>query len=72
MVGNVWEWCSSLQADYPYRADDGREDLAAEGWRALRGGSWLDHEWGVRAGRRLSGQPDRASHNTGFRAVQEI
>ncbi|HKZ86550.1 MAG TPA: SUMF1/EgtB/PvdO family nonheme iron enzyme [Anaerolineae bacterium] len=72
MVGNVWEWCSSLHADYPYRADDGREDLAAEGWRALRGGSWLDHEWGVRAARRLSGQPDYVSHNTGFRVAREV
>jgi len=72
MVGNVWEWCSSLYASYPYRADDGRENLAAEGWRALRGGSWLDHEWGVRAARRLRGQPDYVSHNTGFRVAREV
>ena len=72
MTGNVWEWCSSLHAEYPYRADDGREDLAAEGWRALRGGSWLDYEWGARAARRLSGQPDYMSRNTGFRVAQNV
>lgn len=72
MVGNVWEWCSSLFIDYPFKQDDGREDLAADGWRVLRGGSWMDHEWGVRAARRLSGNPSTISHNTGFRVVREI
>ena len=71
MVGNVWEWCSTLHADYPYRADDSREDLAAEGWRTLRGGSWLDYEWGARCARRLSGQPDYVSRNTGFRVARD-
>ncbi|GIS70858.1 MAG: hypothetical protein CM1200mP10_04350 [Candidatus Neomarinimicrobiota bacterium] len=41
--------------EYPYQVDDGREDLTASGWRVLPGGSWMDHEWGVRAARRLSG-----------------
>lgn len=72
MVGNVWEWCSSLNAGYPYRPDDGREALAAEGWRVLRGGSWFDHEWGVRSARRLSSQPDYVSHNTGFRVAKGL
>ncbi len=44
----------------------------AEGWRVLRGGSWFDHEWGVRLARRLGGQPDSVSHNTGFRVARQV
>jgi formylglycine-generating enzyme required for sulfatase activity len=72
LIGNVWEWCSSLYADYPYNAADGREDLDAAGWRVLRGGSWFDAEWGARSARRLSGRPDAPSRNTGFRVVREV
>ncbi len=40
MTGNVNEWTSSLYAAYPYRKDDGREDLKADGPRVLRGGTY--------------------------------
>ena len=39
MAGNVWEWVQSEYRDYPYQADDGREDLDGRtNVRVLRGG----------------------------------
>jgi formylglycine-generating enzyme required for sulfatase activity len=55
MAGNVWEW-----------VDDATEEGA---WRAVRGGSYLDHAWGVCAARALAADPDRATATTGFRLV---
>ena len=40
MAGNVWEWTHSLWRDYPYKADDGREDEKDIGPRVLRGGAF--------------------------------
>ena len=51
MAGNVWEWCSSKKGDYvsghctrsynyPYDADDGRENLELGASRVLRGGCY--------------------------------
>jgi formylglycine-generating enzyme required for sulfatase activity len=57
MAGNVWEWV----------ADPPDED----GWRRLRGGSYLDHAWGVRAARSLPADPARPTATTGFRIAAD-
>ena len=48
----------------------GSRDRTEDGaWRAVRGGSYLDHAWGVRAARVLAADPARATPTTGFRLV---
>ncbi len=72
MSGNVWEWTSSLMKPYPYKADDGREDLDVLGNRIARGGSW--HLFGgnsgnVRVDTRLKLDPGYYGGYVGFRCV---
>jgi len=67
MAGNVWEWTSSLYVRYPYRADDGREDLSVPEARVLRGGSWLDSADRARCAARRSYIPAYHSRIHGFR-----
>jgi formylglycine-generating enzyme required for sulfatase activity len=57
LAGNVWEWVSDAPDD--------------DGWRTVRGGSYLDHAWGVRASRALSADPARATPTTGFRIAKD-
>ena len=66
MAGNVWEWCSSLYQPYPYRADDGREDVTASAYRVLRGGSWSSDRYDARCACRYRGDPDNR-YFIGFR-----
>jgi formylglycine-generating enzyme required for sulfatase activity len=71
MHGNVWEWTQSALKAYPYRVDDGRNDLAASNRRVVRGGSWYDRPQRCRSAFRLSHQPYHAVFNVGFRLVME-
>jgi formylglycine-generating enzyme required for sulfatase activity len=53
-AGNVWEWVSG---DGP------------DGWGTVRGGSYLDTAWGLRASRVQPADPERATNTTGFRVA---
>jgi formylglycine-generating enzyme required for sulfatase activity len=70
MVGNVWQWTSSLDKPYPYNPNDGREDLQAPGLRVTRGGSWLFGGVVARAAMRNGFEPTNASLSIGFRCAQ--
>lgn len=78
MAGNVWEWCSSLYAYYPYRADDGREDLTADGPRVIRGGGWDSQRDFLRTTNRHRKHPNvfesrfRFPSNVGFRVAVSV
>jgi formylglycine-generating enzyme required for sulfatase activity len=69
LAGNVWEWCSSLYVSYPYDARDGREDLAAEGLRVMRGGAFGLSRNKVRCAFRNPNAPDDCGFTIGFRVV---
>ncbi len=69
MHGNVWEWTSSIHREYPYKADDGRENPNDTGSRrVLRGGSWTgtEHYWFTSACR-VSDVPASCGGSYGFR-----
>ena len=73
--GNVSEWTRSTYRPYPYRADDGRNDIDAAAGRSVRkvvrGGSWLDRPRRARSAFRLHYVPSQAVHDVGFRVVCE-
>ena len=69
LAGNVWEWTLSLFKEYPYRPEDGREDLQADGNRALRGGSWNYSHWYARVSCRFIDHPVNFDNSVGFRLV---
>jgi formylglycine-generating enzyme required for sulfatase activity len=82
MVGNVWEWTRSLWGKnvgkpdfkYPYRADDGRENLETgnEVLRVLRGGAFDGYRYRARCAYRLRNVPDYGSASGGFRVVVSL
>jgi formylglycine-generating enzyme required for sulfatase activity len=70
MAGNVMEWCQSLYSPYPYAMDDGREDLEADGFRVLRGGSFDGVATLVRCASRHWSRSSNWYDYYGFRVAQ--
>lgn len=78
LCGNVWEWCStrwgrnwqSLDYTYPYRVDDGREDLSGSHARVMRGGSWFDSLAQAHPANRGRYLPGSRASNIGFRLAK--
>jgi formylglycine-generating enzyme required for sulfatase activity len=70
MVGQVWEWCSTKYADYPYKSDDGREKSEGDDIRVLRGGSWVNNVAYCRGGCRFWYNPGYWSYDWGFRCAR--
>jgi formylglycine-generating enzyme required for sulfatase activity len=68
-AGNVWEWTQSKFAKYPYRLDDGREELTGGKIRVLRGGSWGYGASLARCAYRGRGTPVNRDFESGFRCV---
>jgi formylglycine-generating enzyme required for sulfatase activity len=72
MSGNVWEWVSSIYADYPYDPTDGREDMNdAEARRVYRGGIGSYIDYGVGTATRFWKNPDERDWFIGFRCVRD-
>lgn len=79
MVGNICEWTSTItygpqQFGYPYRHDDGRDDLTVDAsFRVLRGGCWLQTpEWLRTACRGWFHTTDKYDWLHGMRLVRDI
>jgi formylglycine-generating enzyme required for sulfatase activity/tetratricopeptide (TPR) repeat protein len=70
MAGNVGEWTSSLYLAYPYRSNDGRENLQATGNRVIRGGSWNTNVTVLRAASRDGNTPSFCAFSVGFRCAR--
>ena len=75
LTGNAFTWTLSIYEQekfpYPYRSDDGREDISAtDVYRVLRGGSWFSDLDLARAVCRYINGPDVRYGSVGFRVVE--
>ena len=78
MAGNVFEWTLSkwggnwqeLEFAYPYRADDGRENVQGSGARVMRGGSWFNGYQEALCAYRSRYLAGSRGSNIGFRIVE--
>lgn len=71
MHGNAAEWTRTTYKPYPCRIDDGRDRIATDGEKVVRGGSWRDRPKYSRSAYRWSYPSYQKVYNVGFRVVIE-
>lgn len=68
LIGNVFEWTSSIYLPYPYKADEAHEDLRSTAARSLRGCSWNHRgHYFTRLSYRFQAEPSIRHSDIGFR-----
>lgn len=80
LAGNVYEWTVSqwgrnwqeLEYGYPYRPDDGREDIQGSAARVMRGGSWFNPSIEAQVWLRARFLPGSRGSNIGFRVAESV
>jgi formylglycine-generating enzyme required for sulfatase activity len=73
MSGNIWEWTNTALDDYPYNANDGREETDnLAGRRVLRGGSWGDSAQYMLGTNRGSDHPRFRDEHYGIRCARDF
>jgi formylglycine-generating enzyme required for sulfatase activity len=85
MHGNVWEWCQTAWSQFPYRADDGREDTPSTrvnsgpkdprslaDARVIRGGSWHHGAKAATVFSRAASRPADHRYYYGFRVAMSL
>jgi formylglycine-generating enzyme required for sulfatase activity len=71
MGGNLWEFTSTIHADYPYEAS--LEDAAdTSSQRTVRGGSFMDRAQGIRTSIRTWVEVEGEIPFVGFRCVRDL
>jgi formylglycine-generating enzyme required for sulfatase activity len=72
MVGNVWEWTSTILKPYPYRVDDGRENQNSNERYVIRGGAWYYSRKLARCACREGMNSEQSSDSIGFRLACDL